>query len=113
MAGWVVPQGGPYLAPHPWDSFGKAPRPGTVYDAPTDVDTALLMAEKLRRADADYEEAESLEDEARDLKRNADEATEEARALAEKVNHPALVKAIESKPNDFRHEEDITAWLDR
>lgn len=102
----------PYLAPHPWDGIGKPPRPGMVYDPPIDVDVAVSMAEMLRSADSQYEEAESFRDEAQGLEREADRLRSEAEALATKVNHPALVHAIQAKPSDFRAEADITAWME-
>lgn len=112
MTGWNAPAGERYLTPHPWDGIGNPPRPGMVYDPPTDADAALSMAEKLRGADSQYEEAESLEYEARDLRREADRATEEARALGAKVNHPALVAAIEKDAKRFRNETDVAAWME-
>jgi hypothetical protein len=98
----------PYLKPHPFDSYGKPPRIGEPYDMDPDETNARLdeWLVLLAKANGYADDAQSLEDEADDLRAQEEEETEKAQQISDKIaiTHPewaGLLKA-EKDPRQNR-----------
>ena len=95
-----------YLAPHPFDKYGKPPRIGEPYDMDPDSTDSQLdkWLALLGEANTFAEEVDELEQEANEARGNQEEKEQEARDIAEAVAkvHPEWAGLLKAEKDPRR-----------
>jgi hypothetical protein len=81
MAAELAPKTTTYLAPHPFDAYGKPPTPGIPYESAGVVEDLEKWLEMQGDIDSFYREADDLEQEAQAARDKAEATQEKADEL--------------------------------